>query len=116
MIATEVTLRRRAEDYLAVRRVLGYKLAENEILLRQFLDYLERSDATTVTTAAAVAWAIATPGAPRAGIGGVCRWYGASPVTSTLWTPAAKCLRPGCCVVSRIALSRISIPRRRSTL
>lgn len=62
MMATEVTLRRRAEDYLAVRRALGYKLAENEILLRQFLDYLGRSDATTVTTAAAVAWATATPG------------------------------------------------------
>lgn len=58
-MATEVTLRQRAEDYLAVRRALGYKLVENEHLLTQFIDHLDRAGATTITTAAAVAWAVA---------------------------------------------------------
>ena len=50
-------LRQRAADYLALRRAVGYKLAENERLLTQFLDYLERAGITTITTQAAVAWA-----------------------------------------------------------
>ncbi|RVX41924.1 site-specific recombinase XerD [Nonomuraea polychroma] len=41
---------------MAVRRALGYKLADNERLLRQFLDHLERAGLSTITTEAAVAW------------------------------------------------------------
>jgi integrase/recombinase XerD len=54
-----VTLRQRAEQYLAMRRALGYKLVDTEHLLIQFIDHLERSGAATITTAAAVAWATA---------------------------------------------------------
>jgi integrase len=50
-------LHRRAERYLAVRRALGYKLVENEKLLTQFLDFLEHTGATRITTDTAVAWA-----------------------------------------------------------
>jgi integrase/recombinase XerD len=46
------------EDYLAVRRSLGFKLTPYGRLLADFVAYLETTGATTVTTAAAVAWAI----------------------------------------------------------
>jgi integrase/recombinase XerD len=52
-----IMLRQRAEQYLAMRRALGYKLVDTEHLLMQFIDHLERSGAATITTAAAVAWA-----------------------------------------------------------
>ncbi len=51
------TLRRAAEDYLAMRRSLGYKLQRQGHLLLDFAGYLERAGATTVTIEAAVAWA-----------------------------------------------------------
>jgi integrase/recombinase XerD len=50
-------LRRRAEDYLAMRRALGYKLHTHGRLLLQFIDYLEHAQARTVTVELAVAWA-----------------------------------------------------------
>jgi integrase len=51
------TLRQRAEDYLRLRRALGFKLVETEILLMQFISHLESINATAVTTDEAVAWA-----------------------------------------------------------
>jgi integrase len=50
-------LREVAEDYLRMRRALGYKLALAGWHLQKFVTYLEQSDATTVTTENAVAWA-----------------------------------------------------------
>ena len=46
------------EDYLAVRRSLGFKLTAYGRLLADFVAYLEAAGTTTVTTAAAVAWAV----------------------------------------------------------
>ncbi len=48
-----------AEDYLAMRRALGFKLAMQGRLLLQFVDYLEDCGLETVTTDAAIAWASA---------------------------------------------------------
>lgn len=45
------------DDYISVRRALGYKLAENARLLPDFVAYLEAAGAATVTTGLAVAWA-----------------------------------------------------------
>jgi integrase/recombinase XerD len=56
-------LRQRAAEYLALRRALGYKLAENERLLTQFLDCLEQAGSAAITTQAAVAWAVLPSGA-----------------------------------------------------
>lgn len=50
-------LRESVEDYLSVRRALGYKLAENGRLLPDFVAYVEAAGASTVTTELAVAWA-----------------------------------------------------------
>jgi integrase/recombinase XerD len=50
-------LRRRAEEYLGMRRALGYKLERHGLLLLQFVDYLEHAQAPTITVDLAVAWA-----------------------------------------------------------
>jgi integrase len=50
-------LREIAEDYLRMRRALGYKLKVSGRQLEQFVSYLEQTEATTVTIENAVAWA-----------------------------------------------------------
>ena len=46
-----------AGDYLAVRRSLGYELYSHELLLRDFVEFMDRAGADTVTIAIAVSWA-----------------------------------------------------------
>ena len=58
-------LRQALADYLAVRRVLGYKLVRTEKLLAQFLTYVEDRGEDHLTTEAAVAWATLSPEADR---------------------------------------------------
>ncbi|MGH3521899.1 MAG: tyrosine-type recombinase/integrase [Mycobacterium sp.] len=56
-------LRRHSQDYLTVRRALGYKLVGEGGLLTSFVTYAESSGASRVTTDLAVAWtATATAG------------------------------------------------------
>ena len=50
-------LRAAADDYLQLRRALGYKLEEAARLLPCFVDYLDAIDAETVTIDNALAWA-----------------------------------------------------------
>lgn len=50
-------LREALDDYLSVRRALGYRLVRSETLLNQFLDYLDETDASVVTVPAALSWA-----------------------------------------------------------
>ena len=45
-----------AEDYLAIRRTLGFKLKDHGRLVIQFVDYLEDVGATVITTEQALAW------------------------------------------------------------
>ena len=58
-------LRQALVDYLAVRRVLGYRLARAEKLLAQFLTYLEDRGENHLTTETALAWATLPAGAHR---------------------------------------------------
>ena len=51
------SLRDRAEDYLRMRRALGYKLEIQGWLLQEFVAYLEQTRRATVTIENAVAWA-----------------------------------------------------------
>lgn len=51
------TLSGSVDDYLSVRRALGYKLREHGYVLPDFVAYLEATGAATITTEAAVAWA-----------------------------------------------------------
>ena len=62
-------LREQVADYLRLRRSLGYKLIEHERFLNQFMDYLEKNQATTITAENAVAWAKLPTGANP-------RWHG----------------------------------------
>jgi hypothetical protein len=57
------TIRSAAEDYLAVRRCLGFKLGTRGRVLMDVAAYLERKGMDTVTTEAAVEWAITPSGA-----------------------------------------------------
>lgn len=50
-------LRGHVEDYLGLRRALGFKLERAGRLLPQFVNYLEAAGAATVTTELAIAWA-----------------------------------------------------------
>lgn len=50
-------LREVAEDYLRIRRALGFKMENAGRLLPQFLDFLESVGAETITTEYAVRWA-----------------------------------------------------------
>jgi integrase len=56
-------LRKHLEDYLALRRSLGFKLKRPGQLLEGFAGYLEEAGAATVTTGHALAWATAPAGA-----------------------------------------------------
>ncbi len=57
------TLSRSAEEYLAVRRGVGYALHQEGRMLASFVAELERHGATRVTIEAALAWATAPAGA-----------------------------------------------------
>jgi len=50
-------LREALDDYLAVRRTLGFKLKNASYLLPKFVAHLEQTGATRVTTELALAWA-----------------------------------------------------------
>ena len=50
-------LRPALNDYLAVRRALGYKLLRTEKLLQQFIAYLDAAGAPHITIDLAMAWA-----------------------------------------------------------
>jgi integrase len=56
-------LRQALADYLSVRRALGFKLDRAELLIGQFLTYLEEHNADTVTIEHALAWATSPAGA-----------------------------------------------------
>lgn len=55
------TIREHAEDYLAMRRALGFKLTTFGQKLLSFVDYLEAHDSPVMTTDSALAWATSTP-------------------------------------------------------
>ena len=57
------------EDYLALRRSLGYKLEKNERFLTQFHQYLNQQNLPAATAQAMVQWAALPNGAPA--------WHGA---------------------------------------
>ena len=66
MTADGRPLRDSLEDYLALRRALGFKLKTAGRLLGQFVGYLEDRGAGTITTEDALAWAVLPPGAWQA--------------------------------------------------
>ena len=51
----------RADEYLRLRRALGFRLRLEGYRLPQFADYLQQHGAATVTAAHAIAWAQGVP-------------------------------------------------------
>ena len=51
------TLRRRLDEYLALRRKLGFKLERDGLLLPDFVRFLDARRASVITTARALEWA-----------------------------------------------------------
>lgn len=56
-------LHRALDDYLEVRRALGYKLKDEERFMRGFVEHLHSVAQSIVTADAALAWATGRPGA-----------------------------------------------------
>jgi integrase/recombinase XerD len=54
------------DDYLALRRSLGFKLAEGEGVLGDFVSFLDRQGASHITTELALRWAVLPQGAQPA--------------------------------------------------
>lgn len=54
-------LARALEDYLAVRRAVGFKLKTEERMLVDFVDYAQRAGVRVVTIEVALAWAMLPP-------------------------------------------------------
>ena len=55
-------LRIKVEEYLRIRRALGFKLEDHGRLLSAFIDHLEHIGASTLTVEAALQWATAPQG------------------------------------------------------
>ncbi len=51
-------LRAAAAEYLALRRALGFRLTQAERILSGFIDHLEEQGTVTITTRAALEWAV----------------------------------------------------------
>jgi ketosteroid isomerase-like protein len=66
MTASGRSLRDALEDYLALRRALGFRLAAPARLLGQFVGYLEARGTSTITISDALAWAALPAGASPA--------------------------------------------------
>ena len=69
------TLREAVQDYLVLRRDLGFKLREAGKGLLCFVSFMEQQCATYITNALALAWAQQAPaGQPQTGISFATRW------------------------------------------
>jgi integrase/recombinase XerD len=90
-------LREALNDYLRVRRRLGFELKAHGRLLEDFVDFLERAGAQHVTTELTVAWAKlpadARPHYWRQRLGSCAR----SRATWQRSTPRARCPPRICC-------------------
>ena len=53
-----IALRDAIEQYLVLRRELGFKLKGAHYLLREFADFMEEQNALFITTDLALQWAI----------------------------------------------------------
>ncbi|HET6951745.1 MAG TPA: tyrosine-type recombinase/integrase [Acidimicrobiales bacterium] len=108
------TVRVELDRYLAIRRALGFKLARAELLLADYLRYLEEMGADTITTDNAVRGPPCRPTVARAGGANGSRWCGPSPATCTPSTRSTRCRPPGCCRPAAIGRCPTCIPTPRS--
>jgi len=101
-MTTQPSLRSALEDYLRLRRALGFKLKSAGRLLGQFVDYLEARGIETITTDDALSWASLPEEASahwRAIRLSVARGFAAylHGIDATLEVPPAGLIRSGPC-------------------
>jgi integrase len=86
-----MTLREAAQEYLALRRGLGFKLKQNQRFLEEFLSFLEQENASGITSRLALQWAtqprhIQPPGwaARLCAVRGFARYWSATDPTTEI--------------------------------
>jgi hypothetical protein len=83
------------EDYLRLRRALGFRLERHGRLLPSLVSHLESAGAATVTTQLALTWATAVEGKPGEWRS-ACRSPAASPPTCRASTRPPRCRQQTC--------------------
>ena len=109
-----ITIRKAVENYLAMRRALGFKLVDQGAVLCQFVVFLEKEKAPFITTALALRWATQPfgsnqPGGPTASVSFV-----ASHATGAPLIPVPKSHRWGFCLSATSVRCHTSIQMRKS--
>ena len=109
-----IALAQAVNEYLALRRALGYKLERQGSRAAQFVEFLEQHDATVITTELALAWAIQPADATRRWwhqrltiVRGFARYLQA-------FDPRHEVPPATCCQPRTAARCRTCTPRRRS--
>ena len=90
-------LREALDDYLRIRRRLGFEMPQDGRLLEDFVEFLEQAGAERITTELALMWArLPVDAHPHAGASGSGSCAG-SPATWRRSTPQARSPRRICC-------------------
>ena len=105
---------RAVEDYLSLRRRLGYKLRDPGVHLHQFIAFLERQRAPHITTDLALRWAMQPSTAQPAHWAARLRTVGSSPSTTPHRTLAPRSRPWDSCRTGPAASSRTSTAPLRS--
>lgn len=88
-------LHRQLQEYVAIRRAMGFKMERHAKLLGQFTDHLAAHDAVTLTIEHSVGWACAPSAADPRWWAGRVRWSVVSPSICTRSIPPTRCRHPG---------------------
>ena len=109
-------LRQSVDDYLQIRRALGYKLTIHGRVLPQFARFLEARDASVITTSLALEWATQPADAS------VVWWHqrlaivrGLARYLQAIRSAPPRCRSPICCRPRCAARCRTCTPRQTSS-
>lgn len=109
-------LRQSINEYLALRRSLGFKLRDAEDCLRDFVEFAEERGIVRITTRVALDWAMTKPSARPERAAERLRASERSRVTMSEPIPPQKCHQPSCCRTAFAAASPTCIPMRTSRI
>jgi integrase/recombinase XerD len=102
------------DDYLAVRRGLGFKLTREQRMLNRFVAFMDDAGASTVTVDLSVRWATMPTGVGHAYLAQRMRAVRGFAPTCTASTRRPRFRRLSCCPHASTARPSISTPRPRS--
>ena len=106
--------RKKVEEYVELRRSLGFKLLDAKNGLIQFASFLEQSRATHITIALAMKWAQQDKmRVPPNGPGGSAS-FAVLRAIGVLMIPEPRCHHPGCSLTAPGGLARTCTATRRS--